>query len=104
MFNVATRNIIHKNYFERRKKLFAHAGSFEQTLIYGGKLGDKINIGYRQFSGNMARPAFSNNVEYDLSESMLIGYKGAKIEVIEATDQHIKYKVIENFNPANEPA
>jgi hypothetical protein len=48
----------------------------------------------------MARPAFNNNVEYDLSESMLIGYKGAKIEVIEANNQYIKYKVIQNFNNA----
>ncbi|SCX92181.1 hypothetical protein SAMN05216420_101341 [Nitrosospira sp. Nl5] len=101
MFNVATCNTMHQNYFERRKKPLAHTGSFEQTLIYGGRLGDKINIGYREYSGNMTRPAFSNNVEYDLSQSMLIGYKGAKIEVIEANNQQIKYKVIESFTPAN---
>ncbi len=43
----------------------------------------------------MARPAFNNNVEYDLSESPIIGYKGAKLEVIEANNQFIKYRVIE---------
>jgi hypothetical protein len=75
--------------------------SFQQTLIYSGKVGDKINIGYREFSGNMARPSFNNNVEYDLSQSMFIGYKGVKIEVLEANNQHIKYKVIQNFNAAN---
>jgi hypothetical protein len=100
MFNVATCNTEHQNYFERRKKTFSNPDSFQQTLIYSGKIGDKINIGYREFSGNMARPAFNNNVEYDLSESMMIGYKGAKIEVIEANNQLIKYKVIENFGNA----
>lgn len=72
--------------------------TFQQTLIYSGKVGNKINIGYREFSSNVARPAFSNNVEYDLSESKDIGYKGALLQIIEATNQNIKYKVIRNFN------
>ena len=100
IFNVATCNTEHQNYFERRKKPVLNPDSFQQTLIYSGKIGNKINVGYREFSGNMARPAFNNNVEYDLSESMLIGYKGARLEVMEANNQHIKYKVIQNFNNA----
>ncbi|MFW1838648.1 hypothetical protein ACG9XS_08770 [Acinetobacter gyllenbergii] len=72
--------------------------SFQQTLIYSGKVGNKINIGYREFSNDVARPAFNNNVEYDLNESKEIGYKGALLEIIEATNQNIKYKVIKNFN------
>ena len=74
--------------------------SFKQTLIYSGKVGNKINVGYREFSGSVARPAFNNNVEYDLSESLVIGYKGAQIEVLEATNQYIRYKVLRNFNKA----
>lgn len=35
--------------------------SFQQTLIYNGKVGNKINIGYREFSGDLARPAFANS-------------------------------------------
>lgn len=72
--------------------------SFQQTLIYSGRLGNKINIGYREFSSNLARPAFNNDVEYDLSESKQIGYKGALLEVIKATNQDITYKVLKNFN------
>jgi len=72
--------------------------SFQQTLIYSGKVGNKINIGYREFSSNLARPAFNNDVEYDLSDSKQIGYKGALLEVIDANNQSIKYKVIKNFN------
>jgi hypothetical protein len=74
--------------------------SFQQTLIYSGRVGNKINIGYREFSGNTARPAFNNDVEYDLSESKLIGYRGAELEVIEATNRSITYRVIRNFNAA----
>lgn len=84
--------------FDRLKRPALTADGFQQTLIYSGRVGSKINIAYREFSNNMARPAFNNDVEYDLDESMVIGYKGAEIEVIEATNRHIKYKVITNFN------
>ncbi len=86
--------------YERKKYPVTGAADFQQTLIYSGKVGDKINIGYREFSGSRARPAFNNEVEYDLSQSKTIGYKGARIEVIEATNEYIKYKVISNFNKA----
>ncbi len=78
----------------------ATSASFQQTLIYNGRVGDKINIGYREFSGDLARPAFNNAVEYDLKESKTIGYKSAVIEVIDATNQSIKYVVRHNFNGA----
>lgn len=87
--------------FQRTKRPTLTEKSFQQTLIYSGKLGDKINIGYREFSNNLARPAFNNDVEYDLNSSKVIGYKGARIEVLEATNEMIKYKVIRNFNPAS---
>lgn len=85
---------------QRIKIPSATADTFQQTLIYNGKVGNKINIGYREFSGNFARPAFSNEVEYDLGESKTFGYKSAVIEVIEATNQYIKYIVRQNFNGA----
>jgi len=86
--------------YEKKKYPVASSDSFQQTLIYSGKIGNKINIGYREFSNDFARPAFNNNVEYDLSESKIIGYKGSRIEIIEATNEYIKYKVIKNFNQA----
>lgn len=88
--------------FERVKKPILTHDSFQQTLIYSGKVGNKINIGYREFSNNLARPAFNNNVEYDLSDSAVIGYKGAQLEIIEATNQYIKYRVVRNFNSASQ--
>lgn len=86
--------------FQRLTKAIATDESFQQTLIYSGKIGQKIRLGYREFSANVARPAFSNDVEYDLSESSVVGYKGARIEVLEATNDHVTYRVISNFNEA----
>jgi hypothetical protein len=72
--------------------------SFRRTLIYSGRVGNKLKISYREFNNNMARSAFSSEVEYDLGESHVIGYAGARIKVISATNTEIKYKVIKNFN------
>ena len=86
--------------YERRKKPVLTHDSFQQTLIYSGKVGTKINISYREFSNSLARPAFNNDVEYDLSSSPTIGYKGARITVLKATNEYIKYRVLSNFNKA----
>lgn len=72
--------------------------AFQQTLIYNGKVGNKINIGYREFQGGLARAAFSNEVEYDLSESKTIRYKGAVLDILEANNQSITFKLTRNFN------
>lgn len=83
--------------FEVAKQASARTASFQQTLIYNGRVGNKINVGYREFSNSMARPAFNNNVEYDLSVSSTIGYKGATLEVIKADNSSITYRVVRTF-------
>lgn len=85
--------------FVRRASLTAN--SFQRSLLYNGRHGSKINIGYREFSNNTARPAFNNDVEYDLADSKIIAYKGAELEIIEATNQHLKYRLVKNFNAAD---
>lgn len=87
--------------FDRVTKAMATDESFQQTLIYSGKIGQKIKIGYREFSANVARPAFSNDVDYDLSDSTTVGYKGARLEILEATNDHVTYRLISNFNGAH---
>lgn len=71
--------------------------SFQQTLIYNGRIGNQIALGYREFKEDMARPAFSNDPVYDLNASKVVGYKGARIEVIKATNSSITYKVLSGF-------
>lgn len=83
--------------YERATQLSEKGNSFQQTLIYSGRVGDKINISYREFSNNNARPAFNNDVEYDLSSSNTIGYKGSVIEVLNANNSSITYKLVKNF-------
>ncbi|MEW7847784.1 hypothetical protein AB2N08_03700 [Massilia aurea] len=83
--------------YEIGTKTFYAPSSNQQTLLYSGRIGSRVTLSYREFVNNIARPAFSNDVAYDLNESMVLGYKGARIEVINATNTEITYKVIAGF-------
>ncbi|CCU73221.1 hypothetical protein [Thalassolituus oleivorans] len=85
-------------YGNRKNETVITSESFRRTLVYGGRIGDRLKIIYREFSDNFARPAFNTEVEYDLSQSSIIGYAGARIEIISATNTEIEYKVLKGFN------
>ncbi|MDM0113932.1 hypothetical protein QTI66_17385 [Variovorax sp. J22R133] len=71
--------------------------NFRQELIYGGRLGDQIKVTYREFSGDMLRSAFSQDVQYDLTTEKIIGFKGVRIEVVAATNTKLEYRVLKSF-------
>lgn len=68
-------------------------GSFKKELIYQGKSGNTIRLLYREFRDDMARPAFYQDLTYDMTETNIIGFRGTTIEVIEATNLYIKFVV-----------
>lgn len=68
--------------------------SFKRELIYGGMSGNTLSISYREFSDGTARPAFTQDLKYDLSESKVIGFRGARFEVAKASNTVLKYKVL----------
>ncbi len=71
--------------------------NFQQTLLYSGKTGDIITLSYREYANEMARPSFFNDVKYDLKESKIVGYRGSRIEIINADNTKITYKVLHGF-------
>lgn len=71
--------------------------NFSKQLIYNGKAGNSIKFTYREFVNDLARPSFTQELQYDLSESNIIGFKGMRIEVINANNTNIRYKVIKGF-------
>jgi hypothetical protein len=72
-------------------------GSFKQEIVYSGRSQNSITLLYREFKDNLARPAFSQELKYDISDDKIIGYKGARFEVIEASNVSLKYKVIQHL-------
>lgn len=72
--------------------------NFQRTLMYTGRSGDSITISYREFSGNIARPAFTQDLIFDISKDPVIGVRGARIEVMAADNVSITYRVLKGFD------
>ena len=70
---------------------------FRQELIYNGRSGDTLKFLYREFSGDFMRPPFSQEVQYDLNDSNIIGFRGVRIEVINASNTELEYRVQSSF-------
>lgn len=71
--------------------------SLKRQLLYNGKSGTTIHLSYREFIKDMARPAFTQELSYDISDDRIIGFKGARIEVMDANNTSIKYKILNGF-------
>jgi hypothetical protein len=71
--------------------------NFKQELIYNGKSGNIARFLYREYSGNLARPAFTQELTYDLASSRVIGFKEVRLEVLRTTNTSIQYRVISGF-------
>jgi hypothetical protein len=67
---------------------------FKRELLYSGLSQKTISLSYREFSGGIARPAFSQELKYDLNDGNEIGYKGSRFEIIKATNLKIQYRMI----------
>lgn len=72
--------------------------SFKYEALYQGKKGNSIKISFREFRNDMARPAFTQDIDYELEkdDTTFIGFKGLRIQVLKATNMDITYKVL-NF-------
>jgi len=70
---------------------------FSFQLIYTGLDNDNKNmkITYKEFIDDMIRPAFSEKFSYPKS-GKIIRFKKIKIFILEATNEYLKYKVIED--------
>ena len=70
----------------------------QQSIEYNGRSGSVLNFTYREFSGGLARDAFTTDFKMDLNEGNEIGYKGSRMTIHEATNNKITYTVTKNFN------
>ena len=71
------------------------ADHIQRTLIFSGKKGNTVEFMYAEKSG--LQTLMTHNVSYDLSKTSVIGYKGARIQIISCTNESITYIVLKNF-------
>ena len=84
--------------FKKAVELTRDELSFRKELVYTGISQTIVSILYREFKDDMARPAFSQDLKYDLSESKIVGYRGARFEIIKATNQGLTYKTLKQLD------
>lgn len=78
--------------------------SYKKEIIYQGKIDNKVNMLYREFyaldNKFMIREAYTQNIEYELDNNgkALIGFKGLRMEILESTNNSIKYRIIKGFD------
>lgn len=72
--------------------------SVKREIVYLGSGAGVLRLGYREYVNNLAREAFAQEASYDLEEGVTeVAFNGARIEVLEANNTAIRYRVIEGF-------
>lgn len=80
---------------EKSETLIESRDDFYVDVLYQGISKGEVKISYREFSGGLARPAFNQDVSYELNANgaATIGFKGMRIRVIKATSESIEYVI-----------
>lgn len=68
---------------------------FRSELIFLGAAGGILRVGYREYINELARPAFSTELTYDIAKSgpTTFRYKTVQVTVFEASNNGIQYRV-----------
>jgi hypothetical protein len=61
-------------------------------MIYSGLDRKSVRTAYREFTGDFIKPAFTQELQYNLSQDSTIAYKSIKIQVLEASNSQIRYR------------
>lgn len=80
--------------FERSECMKLGSEGFRKELVYSGVAQGTISLEYREFINDMARPAFSQTLRYDLNEGRTIGFRGARFEILDANNISVRYRVL----------
>lgn len=76
-------------------------GSTKWELVYAGKNNNNVKIYYREYvvqgGAWLAKDAFTQELNYDLSEGNFIRYRDIQLEVVNANNEGIIFKVVRNI-------
>lgn len=72
---------------------------FRFEVVYQGVGAGTLRLLYREYKGDLVRPAFSQDLTFALQKAgpTLVAVKGSRIEVLEAGNLGIRYSVLRGF-------
>ena len=89
---------LNKNDLEINDHYFIYTeDTFQQSIEYAGRNDDNLKFLYSEFTDGFARQAFNREFQVDYSKGNVAAFKGALIEIHDATNTNIVYSVIRNF-------
>jgi len=80
--------------FEALPEGHVDRGSFKAEMIYSGLTGRTLKAVYREYVDDYMRPSFSTELQYNLDESKILAYKSIRIEITNATNSSVQYRVL----------
>ncbi|MGF1669141.1 MAG: hypothetical protein ACFCU6_01730 [Balneolaceae bacterium] len=85
--------------YEEAPGIKSETGGFERELVFVGIKDDRIEVIYREYSDDLIVPSIEETIYFkpERDGTALIEYLGAKIEVISAMDDKLKYKIKKGF-------
>ena len=69
------------------------SSGYRRELVYQGRDGDNLKLFYREYNNDFARPAYDQEVQYDLGKSEYVQFKGLTILVEEANNEYLVYTI-----------
>lgn len=79
-------------YIPNKKEIIS---GYRQELIYQGRVGNSISLLYREYSGDLARPAYSQTVTYEVNTSAetKASFRGLNITIYGANNSGVEFSV-----------
>lgn len=77
------------------------AKGFRRELVYAGSTKDAVLLTYREYLNDLARPAFTQNLTYDRSEGDEVGFRGARLKILKATNTELTFVVLKAISASD---
>jgi hypothetical protein len=74
-------------------------GGFRKDLLYQGIQADTLRISYREYVDDMARPAFQQDLTYNIEKGQptTVVFQNVRMEVFAADNSGVRYRVLQGF-------
>jgi len=78
----------------------SESDGFEIELMYDGFGGKSIEIVYNEYRDDLTQVSFSESIDFELTENSdnIISHKGIRLEILDATDEQLTYRVLSGSN------
>ena len=86
------------NEIMRETRFKSEMGTIQQSMEYMGRNGDILKFLYTEFYNGLARPAFNREFVVDLNLSNTLNFSGAEVEIINASNTILEYKITKYFD------